>query len=98
MTSPRKSTSDNQPHLEAPDLVPLEVLTSTQDRPLVQELARTLRGQTDLATKVRAELRDLLNPSPGISKKAVLQATPQEIDLHRNPGREVTQRSASGFD
>ncbi len=88
MTTPRKNTSETQTHRKAPDLVPLEVLTSTQDRPLVKEVARALRGQTDLATRVRSDLRDLLKPRSGLSKKALLEATPEEIDFRRDPTRE----------
>lgn len=73
-------------------LVRLEVLALASDRPLLREVARTLREEPAQARELRSSLQDLLGLRPKLSRKAVLAAAPLEgIDLSRSNdrGREI---------
>lgn len=79
-------------HGSPSQLVRLEVLALASDRPLLREVARTLREEPGQARELRNSLEGLLGLRPTLSRKAVLAAAPLEgIDLTRSQdrGREI---------
>ena len=91
-TTRKKAVYTYRQRLKERGWMRLEVQTSTEDAPLIRQVAQALRGDPVRATLLRRRLRHLVDPTPHADLKALLASAPFDgIDLSRRQdmGREV---------
>ena len=81
----KKVVADYRKRQEERGFVRLEVNVPEGDRPLIRQVAASLRSGGPAAEKVRAALAAAVNPFEGMDLKELLENSPlDELDLERS--------------
>lgn len=84
-TIQRKAVESRRERLKRRGLVRVEALAKESDAPLIRQIAKVLREESDQAAEIRGALRAVVGTRfEGLSLKQLLAAAPLEgIDLSR---------------
>lgn len=90
--SRQNALSKHRAGLRRRGLVRVEVQVSATDAELIRQTAHSLRGDTQAATRLRAQLLRLVGGVPTLGLKELLAAAPLdgiELERVRDQGRDV---------